>query len=95
MCINYCGTCFLPPSLNKQVAVYKFSICNWLFERGCLSILVAIKTGCTDGAYILEMQQYPPLRPLQLNFLFLGLDQPIKFVNEMFLFILKITCSIM
>ena len=39
----------------------KFSIWNWLFERGCLSILVAINTGRTDGVYILEMQQYPPL----------------------------------
>ena len=29
------------------------------------------------------------LRPLQLNFLFLGPDRPIKFVNEMFLFIFK------
>ena len=61
MCINYGGTCLLPPSLNKQLAVYKFSIWKWLFKRGCLSILVAIKTGCTDGVYILEMQQYPPL----------------------------------
>ena len=26
MCINYGGTCLLPPSLNKQVTVYKFSI---------------------------------------------------------------------
>ena len=60
-CINYGGTCLLPPSLNKQVAVYKVSIWNWLFKRGCLSILVAIKTGSTDGVYILEMQQYPPL----------------------------------
>ena len=55
-CINYSGTRLLPPLLNKQVAVYKFSIWNWLFKRGCLSILVAIKTGCTDGVYILEMQ---------------------------------------
>ena len=54
----------MPPLLNKQVAVYKISLWNWLFERGCLSILVAIKTGfldCTDGVCILEMQQYPPL----------------------------------
>ena len=29
------------------------------------------------------------LRPLQLNFLFLGPDRPIKFVNEMFLFIFE------
>ena len=33
--------------------------------------------------------------PVQLNLLFLGPDQPIKFVNEMALFILQITCSIM
>ena len=26
MCINYGGTCLLPPSLNKQVTVYKFLI---------------------------------------------------------------------
>ena len=29
------------------------------------------------------------LRPLQLNFLFLGPVRPIKFVNEMFLFIFE------
>ena len=29
------------------------------------------------------------IRPLQLNFLFLGPDRPIKFVNEMFLFTFK------
>ena len=28
-------------------------------------------------------------RPLQLHFLFLGPDRPIKFVNKMFLFIFK------
>ena len=55
MCMNYGGTCLLPPSLNKQVAVYKFSIWNWLIKRGCLYILVAIKTGFIDGVYILEM----------------------------------------
>ena len=58
MCINYGGTCLLPPSLNKQVPVYKFSI--GIVSRGYLSILVVIKTGCTDRVYILEMQQYPP-----------------------------------
>ena len=66
MCVSYSTTCLLSPLLNMQVAVYKFSLWNWLFERGCLSILVAINTGfldCTDGEYIfsLELQQYPPL----------------------------------
>ena len=50
----------------QYVAVYNYSLLNWLFERGCISILVAINTGfldCIDGVYIcsLEMQQYPPL----------------------------------
>ena len=63
MCINYSATFLLPPLLNMQVAVYKFSH-GIGFKRGHLSILVAINTGfldCTDGVYILEMQQYPPL----------------------------------
>ena len=38
-----------------SISRYKFSIWNWLFKRGCLTILVAIKTGCTDGVYILEI----------------------------------------
>ena len=45
MCISYSATCLLPPLLNIQVAVYKFSLWNWLFERECLSILLAINTG--------------------------------------------------